>query len=66
MCFASYHRLISTVRVTYDQPILGDGGVRPFPLEPAIESRCGMIKMIWIFTVLRPAQEYFTYMETSP
>jgi hypothetical protein len=20
----------------------------------------------WLFTVLRPAQEYFTYMETSP
>jgi hypothetical protein len=22
--------------------------------------------MDWLFTVLRPAQEYFTYMETSP
>jgi hypothetical protein len=24
------------------------------------------IEIDWLFTVLRPAQEYFTYMETSP
>jgi hypothetical protein len=45
--------------------ITGDRAANLDPcLAPRVFSNDSLID--WLFTVLRPAQEFFTYMETSP
>jgi hypothetical protein len=40
--------------------------MHPLPFLWSTDSPWSGVAEIFIFTVLRPAQEYFTYMETSP